>query len=1221
MRLPAAPEFLVRFPAPSSGQGSVGAGFVVSDHHVLTCAHVVNAALGRGQLDQERPSADDVLLLRLPLRGDAIRQARVVEWLPPPSRGIAGGDIAGLEIIGEPLPANLMAARLADWTSLGDKADVFGYPVEKNRPAGGWVPCHVRGRVGNGLLQIDSDPDAALRTQPGYSGSPIIERVSGAVIGMFSAASYNSHDRDSYGIPSVVLRSAWEDVLGLVPPCPYRPLAPFDERDHAVFFGRGHDTDRLLAAVQRSPLVVVIGPSGVGKSSLVQAGLVPALRASGTWTVTQCRPGRGRPFRPFRELAGALFRAEEFLETSVSDLRSRESELTAGGLPELLTTISSARNRRVLVILEQMEEIFTTGYDPSVAGIFLDSILALPDQLGHSGGATLVATLRADFNEYLLQRADAAQRLDGRVVSLSPLGPTGLRQVVEEPALKLSVSFESGLIDRIIKDASNEAGALPLLQFTLSELWAMQRRQSISHQSYTEIGGLEGGLRTHAEDVIATLLSDGTSELTLRRALLSLINRTGDGVLTTRRTCRPTQLPPDQQAVINALTAARLVTTDHDHDGPRAELAHEVLIRMWPRLAELAEEEAAFVRWRSEIEQWQKQWQKKRYGLLSDPMLAEARRWCDERPEETLSILKLVEHSEAAQALTGSKAQFRAVFTDATLGIGIADMENNITDANPALQRMFGYTLEELTQRKVTEMVHPEDAPSMWETHSALVRGELDHFRMEKRFYRSDGGEIWTDLTVSLVRDEAGEPAYQVALLEDVSERHRLQDKLEYQAYHDPLTGLANRARVTEWLDQIFDGPAGQRRVGLCFLDLDGFKAVNDSLGHDVGDQLLIAVASRLTSCCGTGQLVARMGGDEFVIIIDDTAGEADVTELADKVLAAMAVPVRVGGQKLTVTMSIGVIERPVADTNPADLLQAADITLYRAKAEGKARYAMFDQYRNDSEVARSRFSTTMLAAVERGEFFIDYQPLVGLADGALCGVEALVRWRHPTFGVLGPERFIDLAEESGSIVQLGHWVLTRACEQARAWQDAFGDAAPLVSVNLAPRQLHEPTLVAEVSAILAGNGLDPSRLQLELTEQSVLGEEAGPLKMLTTLYAMGVRIAIDDFGAGFWNLPDLRRLPMHELKLAGSFAVGLQSPSDLVDQQIVAALVDLAHALKLTVTAKNVETLAQLERFRALGCDAGQGTLFGLPSTAEQIDDRLRAAIPFGDPDSGTNA
>ncbi|MDQ4011354.1 MAG: EAL domain-containing protein [Actinomycetota bacterium] len=565
---------------------------------------------------------------------------------------------------------------------------------------------------------------------------------------------------------------------------------------------------------------------------------------------------------------------------------------------------------------------------------------------------------------------------------------------------------------------------------------------------------------------------------------------------------------------------------------------------------------------------------------------------------------------QAEQALAASEAKFRAMFTEAAIGIGIGDLQGNITDANPALQQMFGYTLEELTQFNVRSMVHPEDASSVWETYGELIRGERDHFRLEKRYYRADGGEIWTHVTVFLVREEAGEPAYQVAMLEDVSERRRLQDRLQHQAYHDPLTKLANRAMVTDRLGQIFAVPAGLRRVGLCFLDLDGFKVVNDSLGHDVGDQLLIAVASRLNRCCDSGQMVARMGGDEFVIIVEDTAGEHDVAALADEVLAAMAAPIRVGDHELTVTTSIGVVERPVADTNPADLMQAADITLYRAKAEGKARYAMFDQHRNDSEVARFTLSATLLAAIDRGEFFLDYQPLVALKDGTLRGVEALVRWRHPTLGVLGPERFISLAEETGSIVQLGHWVLARACQQARAWRDAFGDAAPLVSVNLAPRQLNEPALVAEVATILADNDLDPSCLQLELTEQCLMGDEPGPLKALTKLYHMGVRIAIDDFGTGYSNFSYLRRLPMHELKLAGSFAVSLRSPdADLVDEQIVATLVSLAHALELTVTAEGVETDLQRERFGALGCDSGQGSLFGLPGTPEQIDTRLRAA------------
>jgi EAL domain-containing protein (putative c-di-GMP-specific phosphodiesterase class I) len=255
-----------------------------------------------------------------------------------------------------------------------------------------------------------------------------------------------------------------------------------------------------------------------------------------------------------------------------------------------------------------------------------------------------------------------------------------------------------------------------------------------------------------------------------------------------------------------------------------------------------------------------------------------------------------------------------------------------------------------------------------------------------------------------------------------------------------------------------------------------------------------------------------------------------------------------------------------------------------------------------------------MLAAVERDEFFVDYQPLFRLRDRSLIGVEALVRWRHPTFGVLGPERFIELAEDSGSIVQLGRWVLARACEQVRAWQHAFGTAAPFVSVNLAPRQLYEPALVADVTEILVENDLEPSSLQLELTEQTLIGDEAGPFTVLTKLHGMGVRIALDDFGTGYWNIPDLRRLPLHELKLAGSFAVGMQSPSGLVDQRIVAALVDLAHALGLTVTAESIETPAQFGRFCAAGCDNGQGSLIGPPGPAEQIDALLRVANPLCD-------
>ncbi len=583
--------------------------------------------------------------------------------------------------------------------------------------------------------------------------------------------------------------------------------------------------------------------------------------------------------------------------------------------------------------------------------------------------------------------------------------------------------------------------------------------------------------------------------------------------------------------------------------------------------------------------------------------------------QEAISRAMLVARRAAEQKLAASEARFRAMFTEAAIGIGIGDLDGNILHANRSLLQMFGYSAEEFRRRNVVEMVHPEDAAGIWQNYEQLVHGERDYFRAEKRFFQASGEVIWTHLTVSLVRDEAGAPAYQVAMLEDVSERQRLQSRLEHQAFHDSLTRLPNRALFSERLARVFAQPAGERRIGLCYLDLDGFKAVNDSLGHDVGDQLLVAVAARLARCCGSGQLVARMGGDEFVILIEDSAGLDEVITLAEEILAALAPPMQIGIHQLVVSASIGIIEQPVAEAGAAELMQAADITQYWAKKDGKGRYAVFDPRRNAGEIARFTLSATMPAAVDRDEFHVDYQPLVDLADGTLRGVEALVRWRHPTYGLLGPDRFIGLAEETGVIVPLGRWVLARACEQARHWRDDFGDATPFVSVNLAPRQLHERGLVADVADILADTGLEPAALQLELTERAVMSDEGGPLKALTELHDMGVRIVIDDFGTGYSNLAYLRRLPVHGLKLDRSFAQGLRpgEDADPTDERIVATLITLAHALALTVTAEGVEIAAQVERLRALCCDFGQGWFFAPPGPPEQIAAILRATTPLG--------
>ncbi|MER5455755.1 bifunctional diguanylate cyclase/phosphodiesterase [Micromonospora sp. NPDC002389] len=430
--------------------------------------------------------------------------------------------------------------------------------------------------------------------------------------------------------------------------------------------------------------------------------------------------------------------------------------------------------------------------------------------------------------------------------------------------------------------------------------------------------------------------------------------------------------------------------------------------------------------------------------------------------------------------------------------------------------------------------------------------------------------------------------------------------RFRHQATHDPLTGLPNRTLFAERLVAALDGTGGAgRRVGLCFLDLDRFKRVNDSYGQSIGDRALVAAARRLSRAVEP-HLVARLGGDAFVVLVERSTGTGDVVAVAEAALAALSEPVVVGGHDVTVTASVGIVERRAADTSPDDLLRAAGSTLHWAKMAGGGGWALYDAERDSREQARQALSAAIPAGLERGEFYLDYQPLTSLHDGSVLGVEALVRWRHPDLGVLRPDSFIGLAEETGLIVPLGAWVLAEACREAVGWTAATGEP-PYVSVNLAVRQVRRPGLLEEVRALLRRTGLPPHRLQLEITESTMMSSAEEPVRALRALADLGVRIAIDDFGTGYSNLAYLRDLPVTELKVAGEFVRGLRSPDDRANERILASLVSLAHALDLTVTAEGVETVGQAERLRAIGCDAGQGWHFGRPAPAENILARLR--------------
>ncbi|HEV7647528.1 MAG TPA: EAL domain-containing protein [Actinophytocola sp.] len=564
------------------------------------------------------------------------------------------------------------------------------------------------------------------------------------------------------------------------------------------------------------------------------------------------------------------------------------------------------------------------------------------------------------------------------------------------------------------------------------------------------------------------------------------------------------------------------------------------------------------------------------------------------------SALEAKDSAEAARRT--SEARFRAMFSDAAIGIGITDTSGRLLEVNASMTAMLGLRPEQMHDRHLADFFHPDDPPELRRYFEEMVAGERDHYRIERRFRRRDGTPLWTNVTVSLVRDEHGAPQLLVGMVEDNTERHMLSEKLRHQANHDPLTGLGNRALFTERLNAAFAAGEGQR-VGLCYVDLDGFKAINDTLGHVVGDQLLVQVAERLHKLVDApGRLLARMGGDEFVVLVERTTGMAGLTALAERILAAVAEPAQVGGHRLTVSASVGIVERAVSTSTPADAMRDVDVTLHWAKVDGKNRWAWFDLERNAREIARITLSTAMPAALERGEFYVDYQPIVRLSDGHLLGVEALVRWAHPEFGRLGPDRFIGLAEETGLIVPLGLWVLEQSCRQAAQWA-RLGGIEPMVSVNLAARQVGEPGLVEDIVAVVRAAGLPPTSLQLELTESAIMGTTGEPLAALRRLVDHGIRIAIDDFGTGYSNLSYLRHLPVHALKIAGSFVEGLRAQeADTVDAQIVTALVSLAHTLKLDVIAEGVETREQADRLRAIGADSAQGWLYARPGPPEEI-------------------
>lgn len=549
----------------------------------------------------------------------------------------------------------------------------------------------------------------------------------------------------------------------------------------------------------------------------------------------------------------------------------------------------------------------------------------------------------------------------------------------------------------------------------------------------------------------------------------------------------------------------------------------------------------------------------------------------------------------AVQALAEREAYFRSLVQHSSDVITIVGADGTLREHGPALSHVFGFDPSALSGIPLDAWVHPDDRPTMRRFLTAIVAEPGRSARIEWRLRHHNTSYLHVEsIGTNLLLD----PNVGAIVLNsrDLSERMALTDQLSYQAFHDALTHLPNR---TLFMDRLNHALAQTKRTGtqvaVLFLDLDRFKVINDSLGHDVGDQLLIAVAERLQACIRPCDTAARLGGDEFTVLLEDVTCVTDVTHVAERIQTMFREPVCLGQQNLCVTTSIGIALSERDADHPTELLRRADVAMYEAKHGGRAGFAVFTNEMNARAVERLALEHDLRAALERHEFELAYQPVVDLVTGEIVGMEALLRWQHPERGQLSPALFVPLAEETGLIVPIGRWVLETACREASAWAKLSAECAPMIAVNLSVRQMERPEFVAEVAELLRMTGLPAARLKLEITERLLMQDVPATQRTLHALKALGACIAVDDFGTEYSSLSYLKRFPIDILKIDRAFVSELAQ--DRVDQAIVQALITLDDTLKVDVIAEGVETAAQVNVLRELGCRWAQGYYFGRPS------------------------
>jgi diguanylate cyclase (GGDEF)-like protein/PAS domain S-box-containing protein len=562
------------------------------------------------------------------------------------------------------------------------------------------------------------------------------------------------------------------------------------------------------------------------------------------------------------------------------------------------------------------------------------------------------------------------------------------------------------------------------------------------------------------------------------------------------------------------------------------------------------------------------------------------------------------------EPLRKSEETFGSVFENAPIGVALVGLDMRYLRVNRAMCEMLGYSEEEMLKKTTPELIHPEDREISARCANQAIEKGLGNYTLERRYVRADGRVAWNLTSVSLIQDGQGNPSRFVCLHQDITERKELEKRLEQQAFHDHLTGLANRALLMDRIEQAV-ARLGRRRgpIAVLFMDLDNFKVINDSLGHEVGDRVLVEVSRRLKECVRPKDTVARFGGDEFVILLEGITDLSGALRVVERINEALSVPFRFEGYEVFVGTSIGIASATDAPGESEDLLRDADLALYAAKKKGKAQYRFFDESMGIEALKRLELEGGLRKALEREEFRVYYQPKISVSTGEIVSLEALIRWEHPERGLLEPDDFLPVAEESGLIVQIGEWVLDEVCRQGREWQVRFADhSPPRVCTNVSARQFLQTDVVGRVTDALRKSGLRAQGLSLEVPEGVLMNDPESNVEKLTALKDLGIHIVIDDFGTAYSSLSYLKNFPLNFLKVDRSLVVELGEKSE--DKAIVAAMIDLAHALGWAVTAQGVETHEQLAVLRELGCDIVQGYYFSRPVTSEEATELLEADL-----------